>query len=387
LVWQAGAQEPAAAIAGSCFMPDYAKPTVSDEPAVHLEPGPVPPDPAAALPVGGEVRRRTWSGRLFALRRDGPIWVDVVLGVACLAVIGGIWYWLTAGEIREERILSPAVLPSPADTFSPEKLRSLWFDKTLTMNTLASLRRVVLGFGLALVVGVPIGVLAGCFGPVRAFFPPLTVFGRNVPIAALIGLTFSLFGTGELQKVMFLFIACFAFVISDTTNAIRDISQRYVDTALTLGASRWQVIAKVLVPLAMPSVFNSVRLLFGLAFGYIMLAELVTAGGTYGGLGHIINMAQSRGGDKEHILLVLMIIPLVALGIDRVLYLTQRSLFPHQYGGHGTLHRLLGLLLRVWEDARSLVIRPTPLPEAWRQLSAAGPATDGPVPAGPAQAV
>ena len=99
--------------------------------------------------------------------------------------------------------------------------------------------------------------------------------GRNIPVAAVIPLTFSLFGIGELQKIMFIFIACVAFIVMDTATAIADVSDRYVDTAYTLGASRRQIVMKVLVPLAMPSIFNSLRLLFGLAFGYIMLAEVI----------------------------------------------------------------------------------------------------------------
>ena len=85
----------------------------------------------------------------------------------------------------------------------------------------------------------------------------------NLPVAALIPLTILWFGIDEAQKVMFIFIACVAFVISDTTLSIRDVDQRYIDTAYTLGAGRWQVILKVLIPLAMPNVFNSLRLLFG----------------------------------------------------------------------------------------------------------------------------
>ena len=94
---------------------------------------------------------------------------------------------------------------------------------------------------------------------------------------------------------MFIFIAAVAFVMMDTATAVADVSGRYIDTAYTLGASRWQIISKVLVPLAMPRVFNSLRLLFGLAFGYIMLAELVTEGGRCRRLGKIILMAQRRG--------------------------------------------------------------------------------------------
>ena len=112
----------------------------------------------------------------------------------------------------------------------------------MTRNLLTTLRRVALGFGLATLVGVPLGVLCGCFPRINAFFLPLTLFGRNIPVAALIPLTFSLFGIGELQKVMFIFIACVAFIISDTARAIGEVGEPYVDTAYTLGASRWQMI-------------------------------------------------------------------------------------------------------------------------------------------------
>ena len=64
--------------------------------------------------------------------------------------------------------------------------------------------------------------------------------------------------------------------------------------------ARWQTIGKVLLPLALPSVFNSLRLIFSLAFGYIMLAEVVKFGGEAGGLGDLINISQRRG-PREHV--------------------------------------------------------------------------------------
>jgi NitT/TauT family transport system permease protein len=261
-----------------------------------------------------------------------------------------LWWFVTRGE-AEQRILGPTVLPSPAETFAT--LPSLWFDRALTRNVLASLRRVALGFGLATLVGVPLGILGGCFSGFNAFLSPLSIFGRNIPVAALIPLTFSLFGIGEQQKIMFIFIACVAFILSDSARAVTDVDGRYIDTAYTLGAGRRQVILKVLVPAAMPSIFNSLRLLFGLAFGYIMLAELVKFGGESGGLGDIIIMSQRRG-PREHILLVLMIIPLVAMAIDRVLFWIQRELFPHRYGGYGILNGVLRTVLHGWEDFKNI---------------------------------
>ncbi len=96
-------------------------------------------------------------------------------------------------------------------------------------------------------------------------------------MAALIPLTMMWFGIDETQKVMFIFIACVPFIFSDTVSAIAGVPDRYVETAQTLGASELQIVGKVLVPLALPEIYNGLRHLFGLAFGYIMLAEVVNA--------------------------------------------------------------------------------------------------------------
>ena len=296
--------------------------------------------------------------RLFRLREEIPLWQVFVFSLLGIATCFALWWFLTAGE-PTERILGPYSLPSPAETFS--SFHSLWFERALTRNLLVTLRRVVLGFGLASAIGIPLGVLCGCFPRIDAFFLPLSVFGRNIPVAALIPLTFALFGIGEQQKVMFIFIACVAFIVSDTARAIRDVGRQYIDTAYTLGASRVQVILKVLLPLALPSVFNSLRLLFGLAFGYIMLAELVKQGGESGGLGDILITSQRRG-PREHIILVLLIIPMVALAIDRALFWIQKELFPYRYGGTGLLDQLVRAGLHGWEDFRNLFRRPTAAP-------------------------
>src|SRR5581483_3189175 len=133
----------------------------------------------------------------FALRKDAPQWQVWLCGVICIVLCVVLWWFVTHGE-PEERILSYTVLPSPGETLA--SFSSLWFDRALTRNLLATLRRVTLGFGLAALIGIPVGVLCGCFTRINAFFAPLSVFGRNIPVAALIPLTFSLFGIGEFQK-------------------------------------------------------------------------------------------------------------------------------------------------------------------------------------------
>src|SRR5690242_6083545 len=97
---------------------------------------------------------------MFRLRGPISVWLALVCAASCLVLCYGAWWFVTRGE-AEERIFSPLVLPSPAETFS--RFSFLWHEMGLIENTLASLRRVVIGFGLAVLVGVPIGVLCGCF--------------------------------------------------------------------------------------------------------------------------------------------------------------------------------------------------------------------------------
>jgi ABC-type nitrate/sulfonate/bicarbonate transport system permease component len=332
-------------------------------PAATSSSAPAPSPDGLTLPTVGGVADR-WT----VLRRQIPGWQAGLMGVAGLMACLALWWFVTRG-VPEERIISPSKgLSSPAETF--ESFHSLWFDRALTRNLLTTLRRLALGFGLAALVGVPLGVLCGCFPRMQAFFLPMILFGRNIPVAALIPLTFSLFGIGELQKIIFIFIACVAFVVWDTTRAVQEVGSQYIDTAYTLGAGTWQTIGKVLLPLALPSVFNSLRLIFGLAFGYIMLAEVVKFGGETGGLGDLINISQRRG-PREHVLLILLIIPIVALFIDRMFYFIQAELFPYRYGGIGILNRLVRAVLHAWEDVRLVV---------WKALKRlVGPRT----PAGP----
>src|SRR5262245_54918667 len=260
----------------------------------------------------------------ITLRKPLAAWRGVLVQIASIAVLLLVWTLLTWGE-PEKRVLAPLTLPSPAEMAS--KLHSLWFEAALTRSTGWSLGRILAGFGLAAMIGIPLGIAAGCFRTVEAALGPLTLFLRNVPIAALIPLTLVWFGLGETQKVFFIFIACVGFVIFDTTRAVLDVDQRFVDTAYTLGAPRRDVIRKVLIPLALPDVMNSLRLLFGVAFGYIVLAELIDA---KFGLGYIIQVAQRRG-PREHIYLVLVIISLLAFGIDRLLLAAQKRLFPYRF--------------------------------------------------------
>jgi len=261
----------------------------------------------------------------FKIRDEPTVFGKSFMVALFLALLLLAWYLATRGE-PEQRAIAPQVLGSPEEVFG--SFKSLWFDRALMRNLLISLGRVMEGFALAGLVGIPLGILSGAFKRIDAFFAPISIFGRNIPIVTLVPLTLLWFGTGETQKIFFIFIACVAFVMFDTARSIADVDKAYLDTAYTLGASKWQVLNKVIIPLSLPGIFNSMRLLFGLAFGYIILAEMIDMNS---GIGMLILVSQRRG-PREHVYLILLFITLVAYLLDRVLYAAQQILFPYRYG-------------------------------------------------------
>jgi NitT/TauT family transport system permease protein len=268
---------------------------------------------------------------IFALRAAPSPVTGRLIGLASVALLIGVWYLATAGA-PEQRLVSPTILPTPAEVV--RRLVALVTGSggeagTLALNTAASLRRVLAGFGLAILVGVPLGILAGVSGPLRAALAPHALFLRNIPLAALIPLTMVAFGIDEQQKTMFIFIAVVPFLMGDTMAAIVRVPERYVETAQTRGANGWQVVTKVLIPLAMPAIYSSFRTLFGLAVGYIMLAELVNADL---GLGHMLNVGQRRA-DLPTIFATLVVIATLAYLIDRALQLLEHKIFPYRVAG------------------------------------------------------
>jgi NitT/TauT family transport system permease protein len=273
---------------------------------------------SSAQETPGIPRRPPWY---VSLRVDPPGLIGKGLGLLCIAIVFGVWWYVTRGP-AVERIISPAKMPSPGEVWTAlEKLP----DGALVDGIIASLWRVGKGFALAALIGVSMGVLAGSYRAIAAFFQPLVIFGRSVPISALIPVTLLFFGIGEKQKMMFIFLATVPFVFTDTVRTIALVPERYVETAQTLGASKFQIITKVLLPLALPDIVTSLRFLFGLAFGYIALTETINI---HAGLGFLINNTEKFGQQVTY--LMLFVITILAFAFDWTLRFLQRQLFHYR---------------------------------------------------------
>jgi len=258
------------------------------------------------------------------IREEVPAWLAWVLGVAPILALLALWWGLTAGATPEARIISPVILPNPAEVV--RSFPQLWFERALTRNLALSLYRVVAGFIVGVAIAFPLGLAMGAFTKVRAMFTPLAVFGAYLPIPALVPLTLSFFGTGERQKILFLAMAFVIYLLPLIVGAVENVDDVYLKTAYTLGANRLQVVSKVLLAVSWAEIYQALRLGFGIGWSYIILAEIVDINEGVGGL----IMTSQRRGPREHIYLVLVVIVAVAFLTDRLWGAVGRYLFPYR---------------------------------------------------------
>jgi NitT/TauT family transport system permease protein len=196
----------------------------------------------------------------------------------------GAWCIISYGN------LAPAdFLPSPTEVIRGTLQLFIQYD--LWSAIWVSTRRIVLAFVLASVLALPLGIAMGAFAPIHSLFESITAPLRYMPISAFIPLLILWFGIYEKQKIAFLFLGVFVYLLPVVVSAIRVVPEELVQTALTLGASRIQVIRTVLVPAALPEIFDSFRVMNAISWTYVILAEAVNP---EHGLGYMVELARTH---------------------------------------------------------------------------------------------
>ena len=148
---------------------------------------------------------------------------------------------------------------------------------TLIEHTRYSLQRVLLGFFFGALLGIPIGYAMGLTGWARGWFDPIVEFMRPIPPLALIPLVIIWFGIGEVGKVVLLFLAALWIMIIAARSGVSGVAITKVHAAYSLGASKWQILSKVIVPNSLPDIFTGARVAMGVCWGTVVAAELVAA--------------------------------------------------------------------------------------------------------------
>jgi NitT/TauT family transport system permease protein len=237
------------------------------------------------------------------------------------------WWLVTRGERFEDRLVNVTILPSPVEVlgaFGP-----LHFDQALVRNALVSLQRILVGFGLAVVIAVPLGVYMATFPPIAAFFRPVTLVGSYVPTVVFIPLSLQWFGATETQKVAFLFIVYFVVLTPLVIKTVSDVPAAYLDVAVTKGASQWQLVRHVLFPVAKADIWDHLRGAFGVGWTWIIMAEVINA---ESGLGYLLEISYRRAHMDRYFAIVIVIVA-IAVACDQAWRAGSRFLFPYRYKG------------------------------------------------------
>jgi NitT/TauT family transport system permease protein len=264
--------------------------------------------------------------RLARLRVNSDLSDAKGLGLTAgfVVLVVAVWWFVTRGE-PGERLVQSLILPSPIEVLSA--FGPLHFQQGLVRSALSSWLRVTAGFTLATLVAVPLGVYMATFPPVAAFFRPLSLAGAYVPIVVFIPLSMSWFGLGEAQKIGFLFIGCFVALLPLVIKDIADVPTAYLDVAVTKGASQWQLVRHVLFPVAKANIWDHMRGVYGVGWGWIIMAEILVLPNY--GLGGLIEVSNRRS-QTGSIFAIIMVIVLIAVACDQLWRIGGNLLFPYR---------------------------------------------------------
>lgn len=251
------------------------------QPAAKAPPPQIPSAQKVVLPPDQEKRRSRES--VWHLRRALPRSWRLPLSLAMPLLVFGTWCALTLGS---KPLINDLFLPSPLKVL--QATLQMVFENTLFDAIWASSARIFVSFLAAAAVALPLGIAMGAFEPINRLMEPIMAPLRYLPISAFIPLLILWLGIGESQKIAFLFLGVFVYLLPVIVTAIRSVPEELVQTALTLGASRWQVIRTVLIPAALPDIFDSFRVMNAISWTYVILAEFVNA---RRGLGFMIQLA------------------------------------------------------------------------------------------------
>jgi NitT/TauT family transport system permease protein len=279
-------------------------------------------DPAGVAAKAADLqRRRPWKRQWLEFYASlGLSWI-LVLGTAIWVIFFGLWQLvLVMGWSPELLLPAPwTVVISLVDLFAKQQFLG---------DVLVSIYRIVVSFAAAAVIAVPLGILMGSFRAIEAFVNPLVSAWRYLPAPSFIPLLLMWFGTGDLQKLALLFIGVLWFLITLIMDHTKAVRRELVETAVTLGATRRQVVMSVIVPAAMPNVVVAMRQMLAVSWTYLVIAEIVTS---TTGIGAMM-MRAKRFVHTDEIMAGIVTIGVLGLVFDFLFKVLHRILFPYMEG-------------------------------------------------------
>lgn len=235
------------------------------------------------------------------------------LAIVLVSLAGGVAIW---GLLSLRYPIT--LLPSPGETWDAGV--ELWRDGVITDSVLKSSQRILIGWGLGLAVGVPVGLLMGRFQPLRTLLDPWVEFFRFIPPISFVTLAVIWLGIGEASKVVLIFYTSVFIVTINTIAGVLAVDESKLRGAESLGASRLRVLLAVVLPSTVPFIVTGARLAMGNSFLTIVSAEIVAADV---GLGALIWRSRNYG-RTEWVFVGIILLGVLGYTFDRVLRILSR---------------------------------------------------------------
>jgi NitT/TauT family transport system permease protein len=270
--------------------------------------------------MSGEAAGRTRAVRSVGARSaiGVPITRRRYLGIAVsvFVALGLLWWAATSSGV-----VAPIFLPAPGAVVS--RLVLLAYQGTLWQDLGVSIYRIVVGFLIATALALPVGVVIGNFTKWEAAIEPLVDFVRYMPVVAFVPLSILWAGTGDIQKFLIIFIGTFFQQVLMVMDNVKRVPRDYIGLGRTLDLSDLRILTRIVVPSALPGIWDTMRITLGWAWTWLVLAELVAA---TSGLGYRITVSQ-RYFQTDTIIGYILLLGFLGLVTDQLMKGLERVLF------------------------------------------------------------
>lgn len=254
-------------------------------------------------------------------KKKKRITIENMLTLATIILILLVWFVVTNFGIANSKMV-----PKPQAVWNAfiDIIQNGYKNYSLLQHLGASMERLFISFFFAALIAVPFGLASGYNSKIRAIFEPIIEFYRPLPPLAYYTLLVLWLGIGNESKITLLFLACFAPIYISCVSAVLKIKEDYINSAYTVGASKYQIFIHVILPSCLPDIFVGIRTAVGVAYTTLVAAEMVAA---KSGLGWMV-LDASNYLRSDIIFVGIIIMGITGILLDQFLRILEKKIVP-----------------------------------------------------------